>query len=791
MRTASPFEVTVPDGIAELAPVLQATWTDTTKSGNTSTANDTVTIVRNGETDWQSATTVEYSPAFATLPQIAFTCATSRCGLTPASGFELAALGGTTFTNAISSKITFGTGVLAGACTVRSTTQIYCALDLPTFVDEGTVIRLARPGVVVAAGATAGTPLVTLSALVDDDVSNSTTEIVLRDPSPADNGDWAAMPKRVLMFDEADRTPQVAYRCLEPVCLSGPTSGFLVEALSGATFTESIGSTTSFGGSGTLAGVCTVESATEVRCNLLAARELAQGVSLVLPRLAVSLPSGLAPSTAVFRTGSVVADANPANDRADYRVFPVDLLADRLVFNEGFEHGQGTGSTSLVDYTGEAPGNQTYTADPAWLVTCNGTVQSSELTATTLPTCPDASATADLKDLSWALGTFRVSLGGDPADPVTNHALSSYTAGNVPAGQQIVLSGVNGFDVTPGHYYTSSFDVAARSCLDRGASYFLALVDDDDTVGVLNEDAIDPCVVYQQVLTDKRGASNHLGRYFVEGAYQATGSTLRFRVLNTETAGAGNDSGIDNLAVYDVTPVLSKSFAPSTGLTTGERSVLTFSIENTVERGAKSGWALSDTLPDGLVIADDAAVDTDCLSTTVAADPGATTISAVGSLADGSSDCEISVAVVANDLGTFSNCAVNIQAVGLIGPSSCAEVSYTIDNRPTPTPTSEPPTPTAEPPTAEPTTATAEPTTATAEPAEPTTEPTTPTAESTTPKPTTSKSPKSTATARPSGDPGGPLSNTGGPGLMPLLAGTVLVIGGGTMLAARATRGRH
>ncbi|MFT4294871.1 MAG: hypothetical protein QM582_05595 [Micropruina sp.] len=725
-----------------------------------------MTIVRNGETHWQSPATIGYSTAYTTLPSVSFDCATPECGLTPTGGFEMEALGGTTFSNAVGGKLTFGSGLLSGVCAVQSTTRIRCTLDLPTFVAEGTVIQLARPGVALPAGTTTGTALVRVSPLVDTD-TNSTTTIVLRDPGPADNGDWAPRSKRVLVPDNADRTPQLAYDCLEPVCLSGPASGFRIEAMAGATFSGAVGGTTAFG-SGTLAGVCTVESATVTRCALSAAREVTRGGSVVLPRLGITLPSDLPPLATVFRTSSVAEDANPANDPADYRVFGADLLADRLVIAEDFEHGQGTGSTSLTDYTGAPPGNQTYTADPAWLVTCNGTIQSFELTATTLPTCADASATADLKDLSWALGAFRAGLDGNGADPSGNHALSSYTGGNLPAGQQTVLSGGNGFDVTPGHYYTTSFDVAARSCTVRGASYFLGLIDADGTVDLLNEDAIDPCLVYQQVVTDPRRGSNYLGRYFAEDAHQATGSTLRFRVRNTEIAGSGNDSGIDNLAVYDVTPTLGKSFAPASGLATGQSTVLTFSIENSAELGGKAGWRLSDTLPDGLVVADDAAVDSTCQATTVTATPGATTIAAVGSLATGSSGCTISVSVVAASLGTFSNCAANMDVVGLIGPSSCAEVSYTIDNRPTPTPTpTATATPTPEPP-----------------PPPPPTEPTTPTpAASTSPDPTTTPLP-------PNGR--GQLPTTGGgPGLESLLAGLALIGAGGIALLARESRRRR
>ncbi|MBS1883384.1 MAG: DUF11 domain-containing protein, partial [Actinobacteria bacterium] len=147
--------------------------------------------------------------------------------------------------------------------------------------------------------------------------------------------------------------------------------------------------------------------------------------------------------------------------------------------------------------------------------------------------------------------------------------------------------------------------------------------------------------------------------------------------FNLEESGTGNDSAIDNLAVYDVSPTLAKSFSPSAGLSAGERTRLTFTIANSEERGAKAGWAIDDALPAGLAVAGEPAVSTDCTSPSVTAAPGATTVAAVGSLAEGSGGCEISLWVVASGGGTFSNCATNLAASsGLILPTACAQVTY-------------------------------------------------------------------------------------------------------------------
>ncbi|MBS1879226.1 MAG: DUF11 domain-containing protein [Actinobacteria bacterium] len=666
LRAAAPFAVSVPGSIAPLAPVLSATWTDSVQIGTNNPADDTLSIVRNGATDWQAlSATVGVPTGKTVLPPIRFTCVSAACGVTPTSPFRVDASGSTTFTNPVGSTFPFGSGAFVGLCTVQSATALRCLPNFPAFAAVGTNIDLPRLDF-DAGGAAVGAQLATAQAPADDEPANNAMDFLLQAPGPADNGNWAAAPRRLWITPTSAQAPQPSFQCMTPLCETGPAAGFRVDALAGAAFTASVGSTFPLGTS-SVTGTCTVASATAVLCVPAAAAEVTAGTVVTLPRLDISLPAGASAGTTFLRAGLIGQDADGADDTAAYVIYTRGMLGGRLAFFEGFEQGQGLGATSLTSYVGAAPWNQTYTADAAWLKDCNGTIQSFGLTETTLPTCPNAPAVGGLRDLSSKLGAFGSDLNGG-IDPLDNHALGAYTNATITAGQTLVLASVGGFGVTPGHYYSASFDYAIHACTVTGASYVISLGAPGGPPTALHNGVVDPCLLYQD--------ANQAGRYF-SGAYRANSSKLAFRIDNLQETGTGNDSAIDNLAVYDVSPTLEKSFSPSGGLTAGELSRLTFTISNSEERGAKAGWKIDDALPAGMVVASDPAVSSDCTSPSVTATPGARTIAAVGSLAEGSSGCAISVSVVASNTGTFSNCAANLAASsGLILPIACAQVTY-------------------------------------------------------------------------------------------------------------------
>ncbi|MBS1881810.1 MAG: hypothetical protein JSS97_02505, partial [Actinobacteria bacterium] len=366
LRAASPFAVSVPGTIAPLAPVLSATWTDSVQIGANDPADDTLSIVRNGATDWQAfAATAGVSTAKSVLPIFRFTCATSACGVTPTSPFQVEADGTTTFTNAIGSTLPFGSGAFAGLCTVQSTTLLRCLPEFPALAPAGTTIELPRLGF-EPGGAAVGALLATATAPADENPADNTTEVFLRAPGPADAGDWAAAPDRLWITANDEGAPQASFECRTLECEIGPPSGFRIDALADATFSASVGSTFPFGTS-PVTGTCTVESATAVLCIPVATGEVTVGTVVALPRLGISMPAGASAGMTYLQAELLGQDLEEADNVARFVVYAPGMLAGRLAFFEGFENGQGLGATSLADYVGPAPWHETYTADPAWL----------------------------------------------------------------------------------------------------------------------------------------------------------------------------------------------------------------------------------------------------------------------------------------------------------------------------------------------------------------------------------------------------------------------------------------
>lgn len=90
---------------------------------------------------------------------------------------------------------------------------------------------------------------------------------------------------------------------------------------------------------------------------------------------------------------------------------------------------------------------------------------------------------------------------------------------------------------------------------------------------------------------------------------------LRFYLVNgegEEIAGADDD-----IRVLDVTPQLDKEFSP-TSVATGGVSTLTLTVTNTSDLAAKNGWSSTDSLPEGLTVADPSGTATTCPATDLA-----------------------------------------------------------------------------------------------------------------------------------------------------------------------------
>jgi len=144
----------------------------------------------------------------------------------------------------------------------------------------------------------------------------------------------------------------------------------------------------------------------------------------------------------------------------------------------------------------------------------------------------------------------------------------------------------------------------------------------------------------------------------VPGTYTHTTGDLTSDAGNSGTATA-------NLIINADRPGFTKSFSPGT-VNFGDRSTLTFTIDNTLNTNTANAFVFTDNLPVGMVIADPTGVSTDCPDpiTAITAIPGSQQLSHAGAfgvtnLAAGAT-CSISVDVLALARGRLNNTTSNL-----------------------------------------------------------------------------------------------------------------------------------
>ncbi|MEV0893846.1 hypothetical protein [Promicromonospora sp. NPDC050262] len=343
-----------------------------------------------------------------------------------------------------------------------------------------------------------------------------------------------------------------------------------------------------------------------------------------------------------------------------------------VLFVEDFENRAADSNVLLTDYTG-ADGTA-YSADPFWVNrnACNGFIinqTSPRVAGDCSGAQPDTFGVAvftSLTALPYALGTVNSS------DPVSNAAAASYTSGS-SADSEVQFRTADPLTLTTeGRYVTFSVDAVAQNCQATHPELRFYLVDGEGAEIPVSSAAIDPC-------TDPRGTSYNSptqdgttrlvtgGRFPADGSTLVTGGSFGIVMRNENGNGGGNDGAYDNIRVLDVTPQLDKEFSP-TSVATGGVSTLTLTVTNTSDLAAKNGWSFTDTLPEGLTIADPAAVATTCPAGDVTAPAGGTAVSATGNLDAGMASCTITVNVTSDEAGSFTNDADNISAIGLDYP---------------------------------------------------------------------------------------------------------------------------
>lgn len=163
-------------------------------------------------------------------------------------------------------------------------------------------------------------------------------------------------------------------------------------------------------------------------------------------------------------------------------------------------------------------------------------------------------------------------------------------------------------------------------------------------------------------------------------------------LMNTSgdlTSSAGNSgTASDDLMVEADRPGFSKSFSPST-VNFGDRSTLTFTIDNTLNPSQVFSLQFVDEFPVGMRVGDPANASTTCMGGTITALPGADNI-AYGPAFPGDAslpagaNCTLSVDVDTSAVGTLGNTTGELSSVSPVFPESSgmagAELEVMLDS---------------------------------------------------------------------------------------------------------------
>lgn len=254
---------------------------------------------------------------------------------------------------------------------------------------------------------------------------------------------------------------------------------------------------------------------------------------------------------------------------------------------------------------------------------------------------------------------------------------------------------------TTGRFYTASLDSAAASC-DSGPHPELSVVaSSSSATGSLSKDffpgRIDPCNKGSVIdVVDGYPAGVGGSTYIEPRVYNAPRPTdgrfdvplqstetalitrsqmgeLKVRVTNDTLGSSGNDFGIDNIRLIDITPKLSKHYVTDETVLTPNKTVnLVFTITNTQDNLAKNGWEFTESLPVGLVYAGEAGTEVDAVieggcSAQLNAGKGTTTLEfRNGQMPNGTKTCTITVPVKPLEEGVFTSPATSTSGAGTL-----------------------------------------------------------------------------------------------------------------------------
>ncbi|MFK4759641.1 hypothetical protein ACI3KS_01760 [Microbacterium sp. ZW T5_45] len=362
------------------------------------------------------------------------------------------------------------------------------------------------------------------------------------------------------------------------------------------------------------------------------------------------------------------------------------------LYKENFENVQGRPLSAVIPLQNYVSAQGvTYTADPFWLNTaaCNGFILNYQSSFVPGYCSNGGDQFNDALAKTYALGLLN-----SPQNPTTNWAVSSNTSANGPANQRMFVSSLLNVPAN-GRFITFSVDSAATACFAVQPKLRFSLVTSGGQLIPVSNGAINPCTNPNRqtaVVPTRDGLAQTVtyGSFAADSSILFNSNQLGISMVNEEGFGGGNDGAFDNIRVLDVTPQLDKSFSGGNRIDNGIPDVpvngvstLTFTVTNTSELAAKSGWSFTDSLPAGLVVAPTPNIGGTCDATTTVA-AGATSISiANGNLVTGEVSCTVTVDVTSStplpdeaSPKVYTNCAANItQVVGLNLPN-CASVEF-------------------------------------------------------------------------------------------------------------------
>lgn len=380
-----------------------------------------------------------------------------------------------------------------------------------------------------------------------------------------------------------------------------------------------------------------------------------------------------------------------------------------LLYDEGFDNGMGAPVGELGSYVGSS--GTTYTADPIWLRydNCNGVIVRYD-SATFVPGTPPAGqctqgnaaqSQANVRRFADVLGQVDAGVVGGTSDasPVngstaatrTNHAVGEWTSAISGAANQIVMqTSTLNLNVPNTRFLNVSMDIAEASCTYLGGAntsrldFFLNIA---GTETKLNADPVRACVdagvgTYTSnclaagtpaTCWGTGGASVRAGRFFLDQGRLITpaeADALQVIVRNQVGTSDGNDHALDNLRIYDASPTLDKEFSPAS-IPQGETSLLTFTVTNTEEGGAKNGWQFVDNLAAGLTASGPLGGTCDVTASTISAQ----TIDVTGNLASGQISCTITIPVTSDLPGDYTNSGSNLPTLVGLNPPGTAPLT--------------------------------------------------------------------------------------------------------------------